>query len=116
MKEYLDKKTLLDYLDARVKIGECVVNDDLLDAKTRDMNRVVVLDRKNLVATVKSMETEDPYEKIVDRIEELISYYKNWKNWLGYGSSNFVSGQIFAYQELLDFIKKLSEEKEDDDK
>lgn len=111
MKEYLDRKALLEYLRARVEIGECVVNDDLLDDKTRDMNRAVVLDRKNLVTIVKSMETEDPYEKIVDRIEELISYYKNW--W-GYESSNFVNGQIFAYKDLLDFVKKLSEGKEDE--
>ena len=111
MKEYLDRKALLDYLNARVEIGECVVNDDLLDDKTRDMNRAVVLDRKNLVTIVKSMETEDPYKKIVDRIEELISYYKNW--W-GYGTSNFVNGQIFAYKDLLDFVKKLSEGKEDE--
>lgn len=113
MKEYLDRRTLLDYLNARVEIGECVVNDDLLDDKTRDTNRAVVLDRKNLVTIVKSMETEDPYKKIVDRIEELISYYKNW--W-GYGSNNFVNGQIFAYKNLLDFVKKVSEGNEDDDK
>lgn len=113
MKEYLDRRTLLDYLNARVEIGEYVVNDDLLDDKTRDTNRAVVLDRKNLVTIVKSMETEDPYKKIVDRIEELISYYKNW--W-GYGSSNFVNGQIFAYKNLLDFVKKVSEGNEDDDK
>lgn len=28
MKEYLDKSTLLDYLRARVEMGEYVVNDD----------------------------------------------------------------------------------------
>lgn len=111
MKEYLDRKALLDYLNARVEIGECVVNDDLLDDKTRDTNRAVVLDRKNLVTIVKSMETEDPYKKIVERIEELISYYKNW--W-GYDTNTFVHGQIFAYKDLLDFVKKLSEGKENE--
>lgn len=111
MKEYLDRKTLLDYLQARVEIAECVVNEDILDDKTRDTTKAVILDRKNLVTIVESMETEDPYKKIVDRIEELISYYQNW--W-GYGSSNFVDGQIFAYKDLLEFIKKLSEGKEDE--
>ena len=36
MKEYLDKSTLLDYLRARVEMGEYVVNDNLLDEKTKD--------------------------------------------------------------------------------
>lgn len=111
MKEYLDRKALLDCLDARVEIGECVVNDDLLDDKTRDINRAVVLDRKNLVTIVESMESEDPYAKIVDRLEELIFYYRNW--W-GYNTSAYVRGQIFAYKDILDFIKKLSEGEEDE--
>ena len=111
MKEYLDRRTLLDYLNARVEIGECVVNDDLIDEKTRDKNAAVVFDRKNLVTIVESMETEDPYAKIIDRLEELIFYYRNW--W-GYDTSTYVRGQIFAYKDILDFIKKLSEGKEDE--
>lgn len=111
MKEYLDRKSLLDYLRARVEIGECVVNDDLIDEKTRDKNAAVVFDRKNLVTIVESMETEDPYAKIIDRLEELIFCYRNW--W-GYDTSTYVRGQIFAYKDILDFIKKLSEEKEDE--
>ena len=111
MKEYLDRKSLLDYLMARVEIGECVVNDDLIDEKTRDKNAAVVFDRKNLVTIVESMETEDPYAKIIDRLEELIFYYRNW--W-GYDTSTYVRGQIFAYKDILDFIKKLSEGKEDE--
>lgn len=113
MKEYLDRKLLLDYLRARVEIGECVVNDDLIDEKTRDKNAAVVFDRKNLVTIVESMEVEDPYAKIIDRLEEFISYYRNW--W-GYNTSTYVRGQIFAYKDILDFIKKLSEGKEDDNK
>lgn len=111
MKEYLDRKSLLDYLRARVEIGECVVNDDLIDEKTRDKNAAVVFDRKNLVTIVESMETEDPYAKIIDRLEELIFYYRNW--W-GYDTSTYVRGQIFAYKDILNFVKKLSEEKEDE--
>lgn len=111
MKEYLDRKSLLDYLRARVEIGECVVNDDLIDEKTRDKNATVVFDRKNLVTIVESMETEDPYAKIIDRLEELIFYYRNW--W-GYDTSTYVRGQIFAYKDILNFVKKLSEEKEDE--
>ena len=111
MKEYLDRKSLLDYLRARVEIGECVVNDDLIDEKTRDKNAAVVFDRKNLVTIVESMESEDPYAKIIDRLEEFISYYRNW--W-GYNTSPYVRGQIFAYKDILDFIKKLSEGKEDE--
>ena len=111
MKEYLDRKSLLDYLRARVEIGECVVNDDLIDEKTRDKNAAVVFDRKNLVTIVESMETEDPYAKIIDRLEELIFYYRNW--W-GYDTSTYVCGQIFAYKDILDFIKKLSEGKENE--
>lgn len=111
MKEYLDRKSLLDYLRARVEIGECVVNDDLIDEKTRDKNAAVVFDRKNLVTIVESMETEDPYAKIIDRLEELIFYYRNW--W-GYDTSTYVHGQIFAYKDILDFVKKLSEGKEDE--
>ena len=111
MKEYLDRKSLLDYLKARVEIGECVVNDDLIDEKTRNKNAAVVFDRKNLVTIVESMETEDPYAKIIDRLEELIFYYRNW--W-GYDTSTYVRGQIFAYKDILNFVKKLSEEKEDD--
>lgn len=111
MKEYLDRKSLLDYLRARVEIGECVVNDDLINEKTRDKNAAVVFDRKNLVTIVESMETEDPYAKIIDRLEELIFYYRNW--W-GYDTSTYVRGQIFAYKDILDFIKKLSEGKEDE--
>lgn len=111
MKEYLDRKSLLDYLRARVEIGECVVNDDLIDEKTRDKNAAVVFDRKNLVTIVESMETEDPYAKIIDRLEELIFYYRNW--W-GYDTSTYVCGQIFAYKDILNFVKKLSEEKEDE--
>lgn len=111
MKEYLDRKSLLDYLKARVEIGECVVNDDLIDEKTRNKNAAVVFDRKNLVTIVESMEIEDPYAKIIDRLEEFISYYRNW--W-GYDTSTYVRGQIFAYKDILDFIKKLSEGKEDE--
>ena len=111
MKEYLDRKSLLDYLRARVEIGECVVNDDLIDEKTRDKNAAVVFDRKNLVTIVESMEVEDPYAKIIDRLEELIFYYRNW--W-GYDTSTYVCGQIFAYKDILNFVKKLSEEKEDE--
>ena len=111
MKEYLDRKSLLDYLKARVEIGECVVNDDLIDEKTRNKNAAVVFDRKNLVTIVESMETEDPYAKIIDRLEELIFYYRNW--W-GYDTSTYVRGQIFAYKDILNFVKKLSEEKEDE--
>ncbi len=111
MKEYLDRKSLLDYLRARVEIGECVVNDDLIDEKTRDKNAAVVFDRKNLVTIVESMETEDPYAKIIDRLEELIFYYRNW--W-GYDTNTYVRGQIFAYKDILNFVKKLSEEKEDE--
>ena len=111
MKEYLDRKSLLDYLRDRVEIGECVVNDDLIDEKTRDKNAAVVFDRKNLVTIVESMETEDPYAKIIDRLEELIFYYRNW--W-GYDTSTYVRGQIFAYKDILNFVKKLSEEKEDE--
>lgn len=111
MKEYLDRKSLLDYLRARVEIGECVVNDDLIDEKTRDKNAAVVFDRKNLVTIVESMETEDPYAKIIDRLEELIFYYRNW--W-GYDTSTYVRGQIFAYKDILNFVKELSEEKEDE--
>lgn len=111
MKEYLDRKSLLDYLRARVEIGECVVNDDLIDEKTRDKNAAVVFDRKNLVTIVESMEVEDPYAKIIDRLEEFISYYRNW--W-GYNTSTYVRGQIFSYKDILDFIKKLSEGKEDE--
>lgn len=111
MKEYLDRKSLLDYLRARVEIGECVVNDDLIDEKTRDKNAAVVFDRKNLVTIVESMETEDPYAKIIDRLEERIFYYRNWWE---YDTSTYVCGQIFAYKDILDFIKKLSEGKEDE--
>lgn len=102
---------LLDYLKARVEIGECVVNDDLIDEKTRNKNAAVVFDRKNLVTIVESMEIEDPYAKIIDRLEEFISYYRNW--WR-YDTSTYVRGQIFAYKDILDFIKKLSEGKEDE--
>lgn len=111
MKEYLDRKSLLDYLRARVEIGECVVNDDLIDEKTRDKNAAVVFDRKNLVTIVESMETEDPYAKIIDRLEELIFYYRNW--W-GYDTSTYVRGEFFACKDILNFVKKLSEEKEDE--
>lgn len=109
MKEYLDRKSLLDYLRARVEIGECVVNDDLIDEKTRDKNAAVVFDRKNLVTIVESMETEDPYAKIIDRLEELIFYYRNW--W-GYDTSTYVRGQIFAYKDILDFIKNIDNERD----
>lgn len=111
MKEYLDKSTLLDYLRARVEIGEYVVNDDLLDEKTKDKNKAVVLDRKDLVSIVEVMSPEDPYTKIIDRLEEFIFYYRKW--W-GYDTSTYVRGQIFAYKDILDFIKKLSEGKEDE--
>lgn len=109
MKEYLDRKSLLDYLRARVEIGECVVNDDLIDEKTRDKNAAVVFDRKNLVTIVESMETEDPYAKIIDRLEELIFYYRNW--W-GYDTSTYVLGQIFAYKDILNFIKNIDNERD----
>lgn len=109
MKEYLDRKFLLDYLRARVEIGECVVNDDLIDEKTRDKNAAVVFDRKNLVTIVESMETEDPYANIIDRLEELIFYYRNW--W-GYDTSTYVRGQIFAYKDILNFIKNIDNERD----
>ena len=111
MKEYLDKSTLLDYLRARVEMGEYVVNGDLLDEKTKDKNKAVVLDRKDLVSIVEGMSPEDPYTKIIDRLEELIFYYRN--RW-GYDTSIYARGQIFAYKDILNFVKKLSEEKEDE--
>ena len=104
MKEYLDRKSLLDYLRARVEIGECVVNDDLIDEKTRYKNAAVVFDRKNLVTIVESMETEDPYAKIIDRLEELIFYYRNW--WR-YDTSTYVRGQIFCLQGYFELCKEV---------
>lgn len=109
MKEYLDKSTLLDYLRARVEMGEYVVNDDLLDEKTKDKNKAVVLDRKDLVSIVEGMSPEDPYKKIIDRLEELIFYYRNW--W-GYDTSTYARGQIFAYKDILDFIKNIDNERD----
>ena len=111
MKEYLEKGELLRYLRDRVEMAECIVNEDTLTKEEVNKHYAVIFDRKDLIPIIEGMKPEDPYAKIVDRIEELISYYKNW--W-GYGTSNFVNGQIFAYKDLLEFIKKLSEGKEDE--
>lgn len=113
MKEYLEKSELLRYLRDRVEMAECVVNEDTLTKEEVNKHYAVIFDRKDLIPIVEGMKPEDPYKKIVDRIEELISYYQNW--W-GYETSRYVQGQIFAYKDLLEFIKKLSEEKEDDNK
>lgn len=113
MKEYLEKGELLHYLRDRVEMAECVVNEDTLTKEEVNKHYAVIFDRKDLIPIIEGMKSEDPYKKIIDRIEELISYYQN--RW-GYGTSNFVNGQIFAYKDLLKFIKKLSEGKEDDNK
>lgn len=102
MKEYLDKSTLLDYLRARVEMGEYVVNDDLLDEKTKDKNKAVVLDRKDLVSIVEGMSPEDPYKKIIHGLEYLINYYQNW------GPVD----QVFAYKNILSFIKNIDNERD----
>lgn len=109
MKEYLDKSTLLDYLRARVEMGEYVVNDDLLDEKTKDKNKAVVLDRKDLVSIVEGMSPEDPYKKIIHRLEYLINYYKNR---VPTGSSQHFMGQVFAYKNILSFIKNIDNERD----
>lgn len=113
MKEYLEKGELLHYLRNRVEMAECVVNEDTLTKEEVNKHYAVISDRKDLIPIIEGMKSEDPYKKIIDRIEELISYYQNW--W-GYGTSNFVNHQILAYKDLLEFIKKLSEGKEDDNK
>lgn len=107
-KEYLDKSTLLDYLRARVEMGEYVVNDDLLDEKTKDKNKAVVLDRKDLVSIVEGMSPEDPYKKIIRRLEYLINYYQNWGPT---GASQHLMGQVFAYKNILIFIKNIDNER-----
>lgn len=109
MKEYLDKSTLLDYLRARVEMGEYVVNDDLLDEETKDKNKAVVLDRKDLVSIVEGMSPEDPYKKIIHRLEYLINYYKNR---VPTGSSQHLMGQVFAYKNILSFIKNIDNERD----
>ena len=109
MKEYLDKSTLLDYLRARVEMGEYVVNDDLLDEKTKDKNKAVVLDRKDLVSIVEGMSPEDPYKKIIHRLEYLINYYKNR---VPTCSSQHLMGQVFAYKNILSFIKNIDNERD----
>ena len=111
MKEYLEKGELLRYLRDRVEMAECVVNEDTLTKEEVNKHYAVIFDRKDLIPIVEGMKPEDPYKKIVDRIEASIVYYQNW--W-GFRTSNFVNGQIFAYEDILDFIKKLSEEKEDE--
>ena len=109
MKEYLDKSTLLDYLRARVEMGEYVVNDDLLDEKTKDKNKAVVLDRKDLVSIVEGMSPEDPYKKIIHRLEYLINYYKNR---VPTGSSQHLMDWVFAYKNILSFIKNIDNERD----
>lgn len=109
MKEYLDKSTLLDYLRARVEMGEYVVNDDLLDEKTKDKNKAVVLDRKDLVSIVEGMSPEDPYKKIIHRLECLINYYQNWAP---IGASKYLMGQVFAYKDILSFIRNIDNERD----
>ena len=109
MKEYLDKSTLLDYLRARVEMGEYVVNDDLLDEKTKEKNKAVVLDRKDLVSIVEGMSPEDPYKKIIHRLEYLINYYQNWGPT---GASQHLMGQVFAYKNILSFIKNIDNERD----
>lgn len=109
MKEYLDKSTLLDYLRARVEMGEYVVNDDLLDEKTKDKNKAVVLDRKDLVSIVEGMSPEDPYKKIIRWLEYLINYYQNWGPT---GVSQHLMGQVFAYKNILSFIKNIDNERD----
>lgn len=108
MKEYLDKSTLLDYLRARVEIGEYVVNDDLLDEKTKDKNKAVVLDRKDLVSIVEGMSPEDPYKKIIRWLEYLINYYQNWgptgNDWHDY------NGMLIAYNNVKRYIEQLLRE------
>lgn len=109
IKEYLDKSTLLDYLRARVEMGEYVVNEDLLDEKTKDKNKAVVLDRKDLVSIVEGMSPEDPYKKIIHRLEYLINYYQNWAPpvlpiilWV----------RCSAYKNILSFIKNIDNERD----
>lgn len=109
MKEYLDKSILLDYLRARVEMGEYVVNDDLLDEKTKDKNKAVVLDRKDLVSIVEGMSPEDPYKKIIHRLEYLINYYQNWGPT---GASQYRMGQVFAYKDILSFIRNIDNERD----
>lgn len=103
MKEYLEKGELLHYLRDRVEMAECVVNEDTLTKEEVNKHYAIIFDRKDLIPIIEGMKSEDPYKKIIDRIEERISYYQNW--W-GYGTSNFVNGQIFAYKDLLEFMKK----------
>lgn len=109
MKEYLEKGELLRYLQDRVEMAECVVNEDTLTKEEVNKHYAVIFDRKDLIPIVEGMKPEDPYKKIVDRIEERISYFEErisyYQNWWGYGTSNFVNGQIFAYKDLLEFIK-----------
>lgn len=112
MKEYLEKDELLRYLRDRVEMAECVVNEDTLTKEEVNKHYAVIFDRKDLIPIVEGMKPKDPYKEIIERIEELISYY----HWWGYETSKFVNGQIFAYKDLLDFIKKLSEGNEDDNK
>ena len=109
MKEYLEKGELLHYLMDRVEMAECVVNEDTLTKEEVNKHYAVIFDRKDLILIVEGMKPENPYARIIDRLEEFISYYRNW--W-GYDTSAYVRGQIFAYRDILDFIKNIDNERD----
>lgn len=111
MKEYLDRKALLDYLNARAEMAEYVVNDDLLDDDVRMRNQALVLDRKDLVAIVEGMKPENPLARIIGELEMRIAQNKNW--W-PYEISLFTKGMVAAYESFLNFVKGLDEEGEND--
>lgn len=106
MKEYLDKEKLMAYLETRAEIAECVVNEDDISEETKTVDNAVRLDRKRLVDIIGGMDTENPYEKILHKIDYEINYFKEW---LPYEISQYAKGRVDALENLKDFIEHIDE-------
>lgn len=106
MKEYLDKEKLMTYLETRAEIAECVVNEDDISEETKTIDNAVRLDRKRLVDIIGGMDTENPYEKILHKIDYEINYFKEWGP---YEITNYAKGRVHALENLKDFIEHIDE-------
>lgn len=111
MKEYLDKEKLMAYLETRAEIAECVVNEDDISEETKTVDNAVRLDRKRLVDIIGGMYTENPYEKILHKIDCEINYFKELCHY-EISKYAYAKGRVDALENLKDFIEHIDEREE----
>lgn len=87
--------------------------NDAISEETKTVDNAIRLDRKRLVDIIGGMHTENPYEKILCKINCEINYFKEWCH---YEISKYAKGRVDALENLKDFIEHIDEREDPCDK